>query len=383
MRNPFRNKTRSILSITGIAVGITIIVALGLITTGLEDSMTETLNDNAAEITVSSADSESMGTYAELNSSYEQTLANVSGVEETASVLSVYVSSDAFGSSDSSSQASSSAMASSGFGGETVSGVDPSKLNLVGVTNIVEGSVYADNSTDALIGRSIADEMNLTIGDTITVEDTEFTVTGIYETGNMMTDSSIYVSLNTLQNISDADYVSYILLKTSADANDTQISENIKATYTDLSTTTSEESAQMMSDVMGMIDTVTLAISLLAILVGGIGIVNTMVMTVYERTKEIGVLKAVGWSNRRVLLMIVGESVVLTVISGIVGSIAGILIDEIGINLLASSSEFSLGFTADTFIMAFGIAIIVGILGGLYPAYTASKLAPTEALRYE
>ena len=81
-------------------------------------------------------------------------------------------------------------------------------------------------------------------------------------------------------------------------------------------------------------------------------------------------------------MMIMGETLVLTTLSGIIGSIFGILIAEIGVRLIGSDG-FSLVYTPRTFILAFGITIIVGIIGGVYPAYKASKLAPTEALRYE
>ena len=145
---------------------------------------------------------------------------------------------------------------------------------------------------------------------------------------------------------------------------------------------TSEEISSIADDVLGILDTATLAVSALAIIVGAIGIINTMVMAVYERTKEIGVLKSVGWKSRKILTMILGETLVLTTLSGIVGSIFGILIPEVGLRLF-DVTDFALGYSPKTFILAFGITIIVGIIGGIYPAYKASKLAPTEALRYE
>ncbi len=342
--------------------------------------MSTTLNDNGAEITVSDVDAAGMGSYGQVDMGYLDTLKQIGGVEDTSGLLAITVQDDSL-ESELGPEGSGGGMMG---GGLSVYGVDPDKLALSGVTNIVDGSVFTNNSTDALIGKSLADTMNMTIGDTFTIRDEEYTITGVYETGNMMTDNNIYVALDKLQNITDSDYYSMILVKTAPDTNDTQLGEQIDDAYPDLSTTTSEDTQQMMSDALGIIDTVTLAISLLAILVGGIGIINTMVMTVYERTKEIGVLKAVGWTNRRVLVMIIGESVVLTIISGIIGSIVGIVLAEGAVTLMASGDNgFSLVFEPSTFIMAFGIAIIVGIIGGLYPAYMASRLAPTEALRYE
>lgn len=134
-----------------------------------------------------------------------------------------------------------------------------------------------------------------------------------------------------------------------------------------------------MADMLNMLQASTCAISLLAIIVGGLGIINTMLMSVFEKTREIGVLKAVGWSNKKILTMIVGESLVITIVSAIIGSLSGFLVctllgPQMGINPL---------FTPKIFIQAFSIAIVVGIVGGLYPAIKVIKLPPTEALRYD
>lgn len=176
-----------------------------------------------------------------------------------------------------------------------------------------------------------------------------------------------------------------ILIKTNENVNDTKIANEIEDKYKDdLLTFTTEEQVQMMSRITSILDLVTYAISALAIVIGGIGIINTMIMAVYERTKEIGVLRAVGWKSRRILMMIIGETLVLTTLSAIVGIIGGITISEIGIRLLGDANNaFALAYHPETFITAFAVAIIVGVLGGIYPAYKASKLAPTEALRYE
>jgi putative ABC transport system permease protein len=109
-----------------------------------------------------------------------------------------------------------------------------------------------------------------------------------------------------------------------------------------------------------------------------------MIMSVYDRTREIGVLKAVGWRSRRILGMILGESIVLTLMAGVVGTVVGV----VGVNVvLAYSSSFGTMiqpvYSIELFLRAFGIAFLVGIIGGIYPAYRASQLAPTEALRYE
>ena len=346
-------------------------MALGLITTGMEDSVQTSLNDVGAEITVSN--SSSVGTNTGLmDSSIVDEMKNRTGVIDAAGGLTVTeMNMDRLKSRDS----DTSSLAT------TVVGLAPDKLYMMGIDK-VDGKIYENGTRDAIVGAEYAEVNNVSIGDDITLQGKEFNVTGIFETGSPFVDSGIYVPLDTLQDITDTDGVSRILVKTGEDVNDSAISEKIEDDYENFTTLTSEEISSIADDVLGILDTATLAVSALAIIVGGIGIINTMVMAVYERTKEIGVLKSVGWKSRKILTMILGETLVLTTLSGIVGSIFGILIPEVGLRLF-NVTDFALGYSPKTFILAFGITIIVGIIGGIYPAYKASKLAPTEALRYE
>jgi putative ABC transport system permease protein len=138
----------------------------------------------------------------------------------------------------------------------------------------------------------------------------------------------------------------------------------------------------MMDEALNMINIASWGISLLAIIIGGIGIINTMIMSVYERTREIGVLRAVGWKKGRILGMIMGESLILTLTSGIIGSLIGVLTIEL-FATLGILGQIIPAYNIETFIQAFALAIVVGLIGGFYPAYSASRLPPTEALRYE
>jgi len=369
LKNPFRNKTRSLLAIIGIAIGIATIVALGLITVSLEDSTETTLKDGSAEITATKIGSSMASTSGNLNDSYVEELAKIDGVEKTAGMLETSVI-DPSSTSDSSRY------------GFSLYGAKKDDLNIVGINNI-NGSVYSEDKDELIVGKSLADEENYTIGDTIDVYGNEFKITGIYETGSIFYDSAMYTNLERLQNLTDNENkISSISIKIKKDANLTTVNDKIKEEYNDtLNTITTEEMAQTIDDTLGMINSATTAIEALAIIIGGLGVINTMMMTVFERTREIGVLKSVGWSKKRILTMIMGESIVLTVISGIIGSILGVL--AVFILFKINGDDMTLIFNMNIFIKAFVVALSVGIIGGLYPAIKASKLSPTEALRYE
>ena len=369
LKNPFRNKTRSLLAIIGIAIGIATIVALGLITVSLEDSTETTLKDGSAEITATKIGSSMASTSGNLNDSYVDELAKIEGVEKTAGMLETSV-------------IDTSSTSESGRYGFSLYGAKKDDLNIVGINN-VNGSVYSEDKDELIVGKSLADEENYTIGDTIDVYGNEFKITGIYETGSIFYDSAMYTNLERLQNLTDNENkISSISIKINKDANLTTVNDKIKNEYNDtLNTITTEEMAQTIDDTLGMINSATTAIEALAIIIGGLGVINTMMMTVFERTREIGVLKSVGWSKKRILTMIMGESIVLTIISGIIGSILGVL--AVFILFKINGDEMTLIFNLSIFIKAFIVALSVGIIGGLYPAIKASKLSPTEALRYE
>lgn len=377
VKNPFRNRTRAILAIIGIAIGIATIVALGMVTSGLQNSTQATLKAGAAEITVTKIGSGSLGSSGgTLDESLAVDLKNISGVRDTAGILRVNTNVSAN---------SRNGGGIGAMGGFFVSGMDRNKLTLAGIDS-VNGTVYTDgNSNEIVIGKTAAENLNKTIGSTINIYGTDFKVTGIFETGNFMQDGGAYVSLSTLQNLTNnTGKVSAIVIKVNSEANSTQISQSIQNEHTnDLSATTAADQAKRINQSLGAIDTASWAISLLAIVIGGVGVINTMIMSVFERTREIGVLKAVGWKNKRILGMILGESIVLTLLAAVVGIIMGIVGVIVILNVIPSSGSFSPVLTIETLLKAFAVAFLVGVLGGLYPAYRASRLEPTEALRYE
>jgi putative ABC transport system permease protein len=123
-------------------------------------------------------------------------------------------------------------------------------------------------------------------------------------------------------------------------------------------------------------------ITLVSVIVGGLGVLNTMLMSVSERTREIGTLRAVGWSRKRVLHLILSEGMLISLIGGLFGLGVGCAGAEILIRFAPS------GFLDTTYswllmVEGLGVALVLGFIGAFYPAIAASRLSPIEALKYE
>ena len=236
------------------------------------------------------------------------------------------------------------------------------------------------NSSGVVQNLSIVDvKLNKTVNDTIKLNGETFEIVGIFETGNTFQDQGGFSPLEITQDLMDAeDNISSIYVKLDSGANVETVEGKIDSLYGEnLTTISSLSDLEMVRDMIDMLNGASWAISLLAIIIGGVGIINTMLTSVLERTRELGVLKAVGWSNRKILIMIIGESIVITLVAGIIGSICGV----IGVELLSATGAVSIlapVYTINTFVKAFGIALIVGVVG-----LSIGFAAFTQTLRIE
>jgi putative ABC transport system permease protein len=137
--------------------------------------------------------------------------------------------------------------------------------------------------------------------------------------------------------------------------------------------------AATVTSVTGMVKLLLGAISGLSLLVGGIGVMNIMLVSVTERTREIGIRMAVGAQPSAIQLQFLTEAVTLSLLGGLIGVLVGI-----GASLIiGKASSFEPVVTADSVLLAFGVSFAIGVFFGFYPARKAAALDPIEALRYE
>jgi putative ABC transport system permease protein len=161
------------------------------------------------------------------------------------------------------------------------------------------------------------------------------------------------------------------------------VADEVERAFPNLTTISDVSETSKVDQGVAVLDALNVAISVLAVGIGAIGVMNTMIMSVYERTREIGVLRAVGWSSSRIIRMIIGESLALCLIGSLAGIALGILATRALLQIEIVRSLLVPEYPSGIFLRAFGVAVVVALVGALYPAIRAVRLTPLEALRYE
>lgn len=251
----------------------------------------------------------------------------------------------------------------------------------------------------AVLGPTTRDDLfgegSSAVGETIRIKGTQFKVVGITKakggTGFNNPDDAIYIPLTTAQRYFSGDqYVTSINVAAENSDVTTQVQEDITATLlarhnindataADFSTLNQADIIATASSVTSTFTTLLAAVAGISLLVGGIGIMNMMLTTVTERTREIGLRKAIGAKRGDISKQFLIEAMALTIIGGLCGVVLGWLIAFLVTKLGIIQTSVSLS----SILLAFGVSAAIGIIFGYYPARRASKLNPIEALRYE
>ena len=371
------NKMRSFLTMLGIIIGVVAVTLLISVVQGATGEITnqiESLGSNLLQVRFTGT----QPTYLTLddleNLESEQNIWGVTGVVSKTSNI----------------------KAGDESGSYSVEGVTASYRYITG-QDIKQGRFICDidveaHTYNAVVGKDVASDFFGTedcLGNTLDIEGYEFTIVGLLEESDTMLankDNNIIIPLTTSQRLySDKEFSMLYISATAPDTVD--MAEEATDDFLirelgddeDYMIINQNAILDVMNEVMSIMTILLSGIAAISLLVGGIGIMNIMLVSVTERTREIGIRKAIGAQKADILSQFLVEAVVLSVAGGIVG----IAFSFVGLKVIGAAMEISMSMNAGTIALALGFSAFVGIVFGIYPANKAAKLNPIDALRYE
>ncbi|MEI6196316.1 MAG: ABC transporter permease, partial [Verrucomicrobiota bacterium] len=266
--------------------------------------------------------------------------------------------------------------------------------------NMATGSMFADADVRsvakvAVIGKTVADQLfpdSDPVGQTLRIRDIPFKIVGVLEAkgfnlfGQDQDDTVIIPYTSHMKRVSRRTFVNSIQLQATSADNITKIQQDISEAMLlrhrgeqDFTVRTQLELAQAMTATAKVMSVLLAAIASVSLIVGGIGIMNIMLVSVTERTREIGIRMAVGARGGDILVQFLVEAVTLSLIGGLIGIGLGVGASQI----VSSLTDWPTLTPVSWIVIASFSSGLVGIISGFYPAWKASKLDPIEALRYE
>ncbi|MDO8633845.1 MAG: ABC transporter permease [archaeon] len=370
LKNVFRNKVRTVLSVLGIVIGVAAIIVLVSIVDGLSADVEKAIGAvQGIRVVGSSGDP----VFSRVDASLVDELDSFPGVQAVVPMIigaPGLIDGKAFS-----------------YGSIRVVGLDFARQKRARSSGfsgeLVEGSeIKPGDRGVAVIGKGLKESLDKFNGQSININNHKLKIIGVYSSGSDFLDSSIVVPLEDAREIFSfpVGKVSAFLLEARDVAETETIVKRLNFKYEGeiVALSTSDLSDQFGS-IIGNFRLIVFFVAGISSIVAGVGIINTMLMSVVERFKEIGVLKAVGWTNSKIMHMIVLESIIISFFGGLSGIIFGFSV----------SSAIPVFFGLKTLVtplllfQVFAFAFLLGIIGGIYPAFVASKMDPVEALRFE
>ncbi len=397
------SKLRSWLTILGIVIGVASVIAIVSLGEGMERSMSEQLGDLGGDIITitpgfsrggdirlgsgggggaQTTDAQATDEETVLDRNDVQALRGLSDIEFIDTQIKGNVDVSYLGKS----------------GSVSLTGVDQKVWSLITTNEIRDGRMLDNADQNVIvIGGGLADnffDQPLGINKVITIENSAFRIVGILDDVSNNIIMPIQMAYQLMDDKEEDVYDSIVVKIKDENKIDAviemieyklMITRHVTETNRDFSVSSSQQITEMRSEIMSSMNAFLTAIAAVSLLVGSVGISNTMFTSVLEKTKEIGIMKAIGARNRDILTIFLFNAGLIGLAGGIVGVIFGIILSGV-MPYLLSDIPLARGGTfvsVDIIIIALSVSVLVGIIAGFVPAYQGSKLRPVDALRYE
>lgn len=374
-RNLKRQAVRTILAAIGIIIGVIAISSMGILGNSLKLSVTDSFSDIGDKIIVYPAPGEDYITDKQVDQ-----IKKVSNIESVIPVK------------------SGGEVVEYKKGGTTfqyyVSVYDMKKEDLDKLADLEQGRYFKPGSTECVVGSGIAKNLDIKLGQKIDIDGNNLRVVGILrERGlgfDISTDSGVFTStemFNKLYPDADDGYGTVIVVVKDINKIDIVvqgIEERINKKDELVTVFATNSITESLDSVFRSISLFLMGIGSISLLVAGVSILNVMLMSTMERTKEIGIMKAVGASRRDILKMFLLEALFLGLIASTAGAILTLGGSYLIMALLVKNTSYLLTFSSMFYVLeGFFFGIATSLLGGMYPAWKASMMRPLDALRYE
>jgi len=361
------HKLRSFLTALAVILAVTAIISLGSISSGMNSLVQEQLTLVSGKIVITATEIATDNVFAlsswlffgEVDYETLDEIAKISGVESVAG------------------------MRIESYDGYQLVGGELEKRDEIGLEMVeLEEGDWPDVGEDAVVvGYYAKDKHKLSVGDYVSIEGEDLRVIGHLEEIGGAIDYSLLMSWKTLDNVlEEAEYFSIAFVRPQDISLLDEVSEKIKEEYSGLYVATAESVAKDSQKTINLISLLTLGIGVIATLVAMFGIINTMLMSVSEKQKEIGIMKAIGATDRQITLRFFEESVLISVF----GCLAGIVFGCLGTVMLNNYLGVNVAkVTANLAINTVVFIFFITVMATLYPAHKAAKTDPIKAIKQQ
>ncbi|MCU1453269.1 MAG: hypothetical protein JWN46_1415 [Acidimicrobiales bacterium] len=363
--NVAARRLRAALTAGAVAIAVMAVVALGVLTSSLKASATGILQVGNADFSVAQKHVDNI-----LNSTIAEgdiaAMGKVPGVQAAIGALIELEKYDA------------------AHPGVIQVGLDPAAQRRFGVV-ILEGRSYAPRSNDeVMLGYVIASALHKRVGDPFVIDGHHYRVTGLYRTNVSFGNSTVMFPLPELQGrYQVAGQVTLGFVKLVPGASKQAVRQAIDQRFPQLATILGEKDYGRADQTLVLISAANTGGGILAAVIAISGVLNTSLLSFFERIREFGVLRSIGWSRQRVIALVLGEALVVSLL----GALVGLFLGWAAINVLQHLSQlrgvFHPVYEASIFSRSLYFAFGVAFLGALYPAVRAAFMSPLEALRRE
>jgi len=271
----------------------------------------------------------------------------------------------------------------------TLTGILPAEMKAHRGWTVQSGTYVSDDSQSLVIGAGVATRFDIGVGDVLTFRGVDFPIEAVLYSVSGNDNATVFMPLNAIQELFGmGDYVSFIAVT----VDDVTRVEQYAAAISDLANVTVSTDEALLGSVLLILGSVNVTLQLIAgvaLIAAAFGIVNTMMTAIYERRREIGILRAMGSKSSMIFKVFVIESGLYGLLGGLLGLVLGFVVSRFAAPLIEQNEfvavlgrpETTVTLSAALVLTVLGISVCIAIASGLYPAWKASKLTPMEAIR--